>query len=95
MQKLEIFSVDFNDETGINHLGLFSNQAVANHVSKANGAYDQDADVKPTTILIFETAEEFVAHTGKRVLSVDEVKQRLIQRALTKLTDEEKQALGY
>lgn len=95
MKKVKVFSVDFNDESGDTHLGLFSDENVAIHVSKGNGAYSKDADVTPKEIIIFETAEEFVAHSGKKVLSVEEIKQRLIERALTKLTDEEKQALGY
>lgn len=95
MKILDVFSVDFNDESGDTHLGLFSEEGVAINVSKGNGAHSQDAKITPKEIIIFETVEEFVTHTGKKVLSVEEIKQRLINSALEKLSAEEKAALGY
>ena len=93
--ELNIFSVDFSDESGPNHVGLFRDQKVAVHVSKGNGAYSKDADITPKQIFIFDTVEEFVDQTGKKVLSSDQIKERLKESALAKLTQEERDALGY
>jgi len=36
MKEIEVFSVDYSDEMGKSHLGLFADVEVANHVSKGN-----------------------------------------------------------
>ncbi len=95
MKKIDVFSVDYSEDLVPNHIGLFFNEQVAERVSKGNGAYNQDAKVTPQTITIFDSVEEFVAETGKKVLSEEEIKERIIKKALPKLTPEERKMFGY
>jgi len=94
MKKINVFSVDYPDDMGETHLGLFSKDDVASHVAKGNGAYNQDAKVTPKEIVIFDSVEEFITETGKKVLSTEEMKERVKAIALGKLTEEEKRVLG-
>lgn len=95
MKQIEVFSVEFNDDMDPVHLGLFSKEDLANQVSKGNGYFNQDAKVIPKTITIFDSVEEYIAETGKKVLSSEEIKERLKKIALDKLTPEERESLGY
>lgn len=79
MKTIEYWTVEEGYDRGIKHVGNFSDEQVANHF--ADSAYRA---VYKRTFTIFDTIEDFENNT----------REKLRERALAKLTVEERVALG-
>lgn len=85
--KKECFELSVTiDERNSRILGYFTDQYVAQKIGKGAGWYGSDGTVKATTldIKIYESEEEYL----------EDKKENKREKALAKLTNEEKRLLG-
>ena len=86
MKRIKVFEARVSDsERTDKHAGYFVNAADGIRATKGAGWWGGDGAIYPVELVIYDTFEEFKG----------EEENKLRERALGKLSDEERKALGY
>lgn len=89
MKKITFYEIDGGDRIP-KIIGYASDEATANYIAKGNGFYG-DAGVRERTINVYESIDEYKRKLKEKE---DRANKEDRERALSKLTQREKELLG-